>query len=334
MFLGTIFFYEIVFMILFKLPFLHCLFSLWGFALSILMIAPSDVRAEQIIEHAMGKTVIAQRPQRVVTLFQGATDTAVALGITPVGIVESWTQKPVYNYLRAPLKDVELVGLETQPNLEKLVALKPDLIIAAKFRHETLYNQLSAIAPVIYLEEIFHFKRTVKLMGQALFLQKRAERLLSQWHKKVNHFRKVVSSRKQTDWPVETSLINFRADHLRLLSRRSFPGSILSELGFKHNAQADTKNWIYKKITSKEALPTINADTFFVFLRDTQPAITQNYTQWRKHPLWRSLKAPRKNNVHDVDGIVWSLSGGILGANMVLDDLYRIYGLSEQGNAQ
>ena len=33
----------------------------------------------------------AQTPARVVTLFQGATDSAVALGVTPCGIVDSWS---------------------------------------------------------------------------------------------------------------------------------------------------------------------------------------------------------------------------------------------------
>ena len=34
-------------------------------------------------------------PLRVITLFQGATDSAVALGITPCGIVDSWTRVDV-----------------------------------------------------------------------------------------------------------------------------------------------------------------------------------------------------------------------------------------------
>lgn len=41
------------------------------------------------VSHALGVTVINGQPKRVVTLFQGATDTAVALGITPVGVVDS-----------------------------------------------------------------------------------------------------------------------------------------------------------------------------------------------------------------------------------------------------
>lgn len=44
------------------------------------------------IKHAMGTTEIKGQPKRVVTLYQGATDVAVSLGVKPVGAVESWTQ--------------------------------------------------------------------------------------------------------------------------------------------------------------------------------------------------------------------------------------------------
>lgn len=58
------------------------------------------------VTHALGRTVVAQPALRVITLFQGATDTAVALGVRPAGVVESWTDKPVYPYLRPALADV------------------------------------------------------------------------------------------------------------------------------------------------------------------------------------------------------------------------------------
>ncbi|WP_245881413.1 ABC transporter substrate-binding protein [Thalassospira marina] len=280
------------------------------------------------ITHDMGTTDIKGTPKRIITLFQGATDTAIALGVKPVGVVESWVSKPAYPYLRNALEGTEYVGLETQPNLEKLVALKPDLIIASKFRHETLYPQLSAIAPVVFLDEIFDFKHTLTLMGAALNRTEKANQLLNQWNARVAHFKKEMSQRDNIKWPMTVSLLNFRADHLRLLSHRSFSGLIMNELGFEQSSMADTNNWIYKKLTSKEALPIINADTFFVFLRAENPAVRENYDAWRSHPLWKALKASRNQQIYEVDEITWSLSGGIMGANMILDDLYRIYDVS------
>ena len=92
-------------------------------------------------------------PLRVVTLFQGATDCAVVLGVTPCGVVDSWSEKPTYRYLRAALEQVPHVGLETQPSLEDIALLKPDVIIASRYRHERIAPLLKQIAPVLMLEE-------------------------------------------------------------------------------------------------------------------------------------------------------------------------------------
>ncbi|WP_145925761.1 ABC transporter substrate-binding protein, partial [Pararhodobacter sp. CCB-MM2] len=106
--------------------------------------AIQEASAEQrIVEHSMGSTKVSGTPVKVVTLFQGATDTAVALGVIPVGVVDSWVQQPTYKYLRKDLADVPHVGLESQPNLEVIAGLQPDLIVASKRRHEKIYGHLS-----------------------------------------------------------------------------------------------------------------------------------------------------------------------------------------------
>src|SRR5680860_1264129 len=43
------------------------------------------------VEHAMGTTEVDCTPERVVTLGQGQTDSTLALGVTPVGVVKPWT---------------------------------------------------------------------------------------------------------------------------------------------------------------------------------------------------------------------------------------------------
>ena len=92
---------------------------------------------------ALGPAMAATQPTRVATLFQGATDSTVALGLRPCGVVESWSEKPVYRYLRPALAGVPSLGLETQPSLEDLALLAPDLIIASRFGH-------GRIAPLLH----------------------------------------------------------------------------------------------------------------------------------------------------------------------------------------
>lgn len=276
------------------------------------------------VQHAMGQSNVPAQVQRVVTLFQGATDSAVALGIQPVGVVESWAEKPMYHYLRGALEGVKYVGLETQPNLEEIAALKPDLIIGTKVRHEKIYPQLQKIAPTVLASTVYDFQYTLELTGEATGRKVQAKQVWHQWQQKTQHFREQLSQ-KENAWLLSASILNVRADHLRLYLNESFPGAVLRDVGFKFPIKGSGSNGWGMKLKTKEALPSVNADVFFVLLHSEQPVVEQNYQSWASHPLWKVLDAPKNKQVYEVDKVAWVLSGGILGANHILDQLADIY---------
>ncbi|OZG73152.1 iron ABC transporter substrate-binding protein [Hahella sp. CCB-MM4] len=290
--------------------------------------AIQEASAEQrIVEHSMGSTKVSGTPVKVVTLFQGATDTAVALGVIPVGVVDSWVQQPTYKYLRKDLADVPHVGLESQPNLEVIAGLQPDLIVASKRRHEKIYGHLSQIAPTIALETVFDFKDTVAMMGLAMNRQQQANALLQSWKNRVADFQQRIPQKLGEQWPLEVAVLNFRADHARIYLKDSFAGSILNDLGFIRPANHPQGQWVVK-LSTKESIPTMNADVFFVFMTEDDPAVKRNYLQWTNHPLWKSLDAARNHQVFQVDEVAWNMSGGIMGANQMLDQVYEHFGLN------
>jgi iron complex transport system substrate-binding protein len=262
-------------------------------------------------------------PLRVITLFQGATDSAVALGITPCGIVDSWSEKPTYRYLRSALEQVPHVGLETQPSLEDIALLKPDVIIASRFRHERIAPLLKQIAPVVLLEEVFEFKKTLALMGVALYRQQRADEVLAQWQRRVAQLRGQLQQKFAGRWPPTVSILDVREDHIRSYLPASFPGSVITELGFDWSEASREASGVSIKLTSKESLAVVNADIFFVFMHAEKAAVQRNYESLVQHPLWLQMRAPRQGQVWQVDGVAWSLSGGMLGANLMLDDVAR-----------
>lgn len=301
--------------------------------LSILLVGASDAcyaSAEgnvRVISHAQGETRITGTPQRVVTLFQGANDTAVALGVTPVGVVDAWAQGENYDYLDAPLKDVPHVGLETQPSLEAIALLEPDLIIASRRRHEKIYHLLSQIAPTVSLATVFDVHRTLDVMGQALDREARAQELWEAWQQRLAAFRQQASSQLADRWPLTATVLNFRADHARLYLDGSYAGSVLHDLGFTRPAVHPEDQWVLK-LTTKESIPIIDADVVF-YLMERDPAVHDNFEAWTRHPLWDNLEAVREQRVYAVDRVDWSLAGGILGANRMLDQLFHHFRLGQ-----
>jgi len=288
---------------------------------------------KRTIQHAMGNTVVEGTPARIVTLFQGATDSAVALGVQPVGVVESWAEQPIYEYLRDSLKDVPIVGVETQPNLEEVSKLKPDLIVASMTRHEKIYEQLSQIAPTLIIDPLFAFKNTTTILGEALNKQAEVEQLLNDWDARVADLKGKIQASAGDAWPIEVSVLNFRADHARIYVT-GFAGDILEELGFVRSeslqAEAD-KGTVVMRLTTIESIPTMHADAFFIFNFDSagDEAVKQLYEEWTSHPLWKDLDAVKLGQVSLVNEVAWNLGGGILSANLMLDDLYKHFGLEE-----
>lgn len=297
-----------------RLPYLVAV--LWCLSVSWVQASP------RVVTHALGQTQVPEQALRVVTLFQGATDSAVALGIRPVGVVDSWAQKPTYHYLREALQGVPHLGLETQPNLEQIIALKPDLIIGARTRHEKIYPQLTQIAPTVLTDNVYDFEQTLALTGKATGRKAKAQALWQAWQHKVASFRQQLR-RRISGWPLTASVLDIRADHLRLYLHDSFAGQVLSSIGFRLPAVANASWGI--KIKSKETLPSANADVFFVIKDSGQPAVEHNYFVWRTHPIWKVLKAPRFGQVYEVNKVSWLLSGGILGANLMLEQMSAIY---------
>ncbi|WP_249978625.1 ABC transporter substrate-binding protein [Vreelandella olivaria] len=263
-------------------------------------------------------------PQRIVTLYQGATDSAVALGLTPVGVVDSWLEKPMYHYLRDALTEVEHVGLETQPNLEKIAWLRPNLVVATDFRHERIQPLLTAIAPTVSATNVFDFKQTLSMVANATGQEEEATALLQRWDARVGDFRQQIALELGDAWPQKVAVIRFKSDHVRIYSG-GFSGYILDELGFEQPATLQTHGW-GMKLTSTENIPILDADVIFVLL-EPDPAIVDNYQRWSSHPLWQQLEAVKSQRVFEVNPVNWMMGGGILAANAMLDDLYNHYGL-------
>lgn len=279
------------------------------------------------VEHALGEARIEGEPRRIVTLYQGATDTALALGIEPIGVVESWLERPMYRYLRDALPaDVRYLGLETQPDLEAVAGLAPELIIGARYRHAEVYPLLSRIAPTVIADSAHDFEAMLELIGVATGREEEGQVLLADWRARVADFRCRAATRLGDAWPQRVSVVSFRGDHVRLYYD-GFARHILDQLGFLRPQGQQGSGWGIK-LVSREALPAMDADVMFVFMRD-DAAVAELHREWTSHPLWQSLEAVERGHVYYVDPVIWSMGAGIQAANRLLDELYAHYDLHD-----
>ncbi|HEY0214829.1 MAG TPA: iron-siderophore ABC transporter substrate-binding protein [Cellulomonas sp.] len=110
------------------------------------------------ITSALGDAVIEHRPERVVTLGQGSAETAIALGVVPVGVEEYPWGSDDTGYLPWIYEAVTAEGAElpeqftggTEMDIDAVLELEPDLILAPwSGITQEQFDLLSDIAPTV-----------------------------------------------------------------------------------------------------------------------------------------------------------------------------------------
>lgn len=142
------------------------------------------------IEHALGEAVITEKPERIVTLGQGSTETAIALGTVPVGIEEYPWGSDDSGYLPWIHEALTEQGAElpeqftgsTELDIEAIVALEPDLILAPwSGVTQEQFDVLTDIAPTVAYEEepwVITWQEQIEVIGEAMGQPEEAQELI------------------------------------------------------------------------------------------------------------------------------------------------------------
>lgn len=142
------------------------------------------------IEHALGKTVIDERPERVATWGWGSADAAIALGVVPVAVQAQSYAGDENGMLPWNKEAIEQSGGEMpamlpegeEPPYEEFLKADPDLILATySGLTQAQYDKLSKIAPVVaYPDQPWAtpWRDVITTAGEALGRTDEAEQVL------------------------------------------------------------------------------------------------------------------------------------------------------------
>ncbi|MGL4524165.1 MAG: ABC transporter substrate-binding protein [Spirochaetia bacterium] len=281
----------------------------------------------RVVAHVMGETTISESPQRVVALTGEATEALLALGITPIAAVASYTpDMSWYPHIMKAMRGVEIIGDERQVDLEKIATLKPDLIIGIKARQENIYPILSQIAPTVFKENFYgEWKKNFYTVAQAVNREGQANQVMQNWDNQIATLSKALKKAGILD--KTTAIYRFSPKSVRYYGNAGFAASIIKELGFNRPANHDTQEFNYE--VSQELIPDMNAQQafYFIFSSDNSSAAYENLGKYMDSLLFRSLDH-RGIELYEVDSNTWNKSYGILAGHEVLKEIQAIF-LSE-----
>jgi iron complex transport system substrate-binding protein len=261
------------------------------------------------VTHAAGTTEVSQNPQRIVALEPLELDTIVALGMVPVGAAVANNVTEVPKYLG--VSGVKTVGTVSEPSVEAIAALKPDLILGTQSRHSSYYERLSKIAPTVFIKtQADPWQENAVRIGDALNRKADVEKLLTDYNDRCASIKSQYKTAGKTAQMVRPR----GAELLSLYGPTSFAGSALQCVGLTIPNQPWTDGGLQADI-SLENLSNARADYVFVTSQkvDDPMSIPERI---RDNKAWFPT-------VTIVDTAYWVSGVGPKGGMMVLDDIEK-----------
>ncbi|MEH2424797.1 MAG: iron-siderophore ABC transporter substrate-binding protein [Nostoc sp.] len=289
--------------------------------------SPSQVDV-RVVKHVMGETIVPTHPQRVVVLVQALLEPTFALGVTPIAAPKDAVSD--LQQLVGKLKGIEDVGSES-PNLEKLLRLKPDLILGLS-SHQDIYSLLSHIAPTVLatFDPAAPWKGFLAFTADALGKTQSAQQLMTNYYARLAQLRASIGQRLLTTL---VSVAELRTDGVFLPEAASFEGEVFKDAGIQRPPNQllsfETSNkmrlggrYAFLHI-SEELLDEIDGDILFLVTQDimSHENLDSKLQNLKASPLWSRLKVVQHSSVDEV-GFYWRGMGPI-SANLLIDDLFR-----------
>lgn len=273
------------------------------------------------LDTAFGEVEIHDHPQRVVTLYEGALDAALAVGVTPLGAIATRGGQQVASYLRDQVPDVQMVGLAGEINLEAVVALSPDLILASPYLPEAQYVLLSQLAPTVVPRSAGlsadAWRSEALLYGEALGREQQISIAIEAIDQRAEALKGRLDAGGEAP---STHLVRWMPQGPLVMSTRLFSTGILSAAGFAvedSGLVADQRP--HSDPLSLEALPEIEAD--WLFLATLNQDGREALEIASRSEAFQRLDVVARGHVVAVEGQLWTSASGPLAAQAVLDDI-------------
>ncbi|KRG34659.1 MULTISPECIES: siderophore ABC transporter substrate-binding protein [unclassified Psychrobacter] len=278
------------------------------------------------IKHELGTTVINTRPQRVAVLDMNEADFLDQLDVPIAGMVKDYIPHFLSQYKADAA--VEDLGAIVQPNMERIHALHPDLILMTPL-HAANYQELSGIAPTLHFDVNFNnsqqhiasVKSHLLTLGRIFDKEALAEQKATQLDARVKEVQDFTKNRPEKALVVLHN--NGAFSNFGLQSRYGF---IFNDLGVKP-ASTIVETSLHGQPISSEFIQQADPDILYIVDRtavmEHRAIINPDDVS---NPLLRQTTAWKNGRVVFVDADAWYIAAASpTSLNIIMDDVLKGY---------
>lgn len=249
--------------------------------------------------------VVPAAPKRVISLAPSVTEILFALGVDDrlVADTEYCIHPPA-----AKLK--EKVGGISSPNLEKMLALRPDLILGSGLTSQEVSAQIDHVGlRAVYFRhtDIASVYRDIVSIATLLGERPRGEKLVSDMRTRVDKL--TARLKALPPGPRPKVLLLLRIDGLYSAGKGSFPHEIIELAGGENVAAHAASMWPQM---SMETVLQANPDVILVALGKGKVEgdfLHKTWQQMRVDPRWKQIKAVANNRLVLVEDDLLTIPG-------------------------
>lgn len=279
------------------------------------------------VEHELGTTVIGKLPQRVVALDMNEVDFLDQLGVPVAGMPKDFIPHFLESYKDAP--QVEDTGAIVQPNLERVHAVRPDLILMTSLQ-AMHYRELSRIAPTIHfdvdyrgsqLKHVELIKDHLLTLGRIFGKEDLARKKSAELDARVAEARRVTQDR-----PEKALIVLHNNGAFSAFGEQSRYGFVFSALGVKP-AGPTVETGLHGHPVSSEFIHQANPDVIYIVDRtavmEHRPGLNAGSLG---NPLLRQTSAWQNGRVVFADSEAWYITAASPSSlKLVIDDVIKGY---------
>jgi iron complex transport system substrate-binding protein len=256
-------------------------------------------------ESFMGPVEIPVNPQRIVCIGSYAPEDLIDAGVTPAGITEIDLEGYASVY-KEGLKDVPTVGTFAQPDLEKIIALQPDLILAISVDWLVeSYGELSRIAPTVLVDYTVSNAWLVMadIFADAAGATAGLEQLKDVYAGRVEAVKTTYAEQLGAlRWGIANGW-GSQDNQYTLYYPDSAPGKVLTDLGALW-VEAATGKTGTNQLFSYEQLNLLTDADIILTYGDRDGVINADGQLMADQPIFKQLKATQSNHVYAFTNII------------------------------
>ncbi|MGM9569583.1 MAG: ABC transporter substrate-binding protein [Phascolarctobacterium sp.] len=258
------------------------------------------------LKDAAGRQVVlAQKPERVVSLSPSYLGMIEAVGGKIVGRATSKV-----GVIPESMKSVPEIGFVFNINMESLVALRPDLVLAGRNQHEKFVPLLESnkINVIEFDAKTYdEVKQTVKVLGDVYGNPDKAKAENQLLDKQINEIKAKLPKEKK-----RIVIMHATASSVTVEGSRSIAGCVSDILGFENVAAAALKGKSDKTPYSMESLVGQNPDLIFITSMGKAEEIENRLRKdFKKNPAWNSLAAVQQGKVYVLPERLFLINPGL-----------------------